>query len=109
MADWIWAEWDVILRDWKAGYQANCATWFSTTGPMHAFMTRYKNYLNNERVPTEKRLIEQPLLDQYQMMSVPTTGWRTTTDYDAVDDYLRVAYDVFGVRKDSETCELGCR
>ncbi|MGH8135035.1 MAG: hypothetical protein ACRER4_01710 [Steroidobacteraceae bacterium] len=109
VADWIWAEWDVILKDWKAGYQANCAVWFNTTGPMHAFMKRYKDYLVNERIPTEKRLIDQPRLDQYQMMNVSTTGWRTTSDYDAVENYLRVSSEVFAVRKASLVCEIDCR
>ena len=109
VAEWIWAEWDVILRDWKAGYQANCAVWFSTTGPMQAFLKRYKDYLVNERIPAEKRLIDQPRLDQYQMMNVSTTGWRTTSDYDAVEDYLGMASNMFDNRKATVACELNCR
>lgn len=109
VADWIWAEWELVLRDWKTGYEANCATWFSTTGPLHAFMKRYKDYLVNERIPTEKRLIDQPRLDQYEMMSIPTTGWRTTSDYDAAEMYIRMASEVFSVRRGTVACEIGCR
>lgn len=109
VADWIWAEWDLVIRDWKAGYQANCAQWFSPTGPIRAYLKRYKDYLVNERIPTEKRLIDQPRLDQYKMMNVSTTGWRTTSDYDAVENYLRVARDLFDVRKASVECEIDCR
>ena len=109
VAEWIWAEWDVVLKDWKAGYQANCAVWFATTSPMNAFLKRYKDYLVNERIPTEKRLVDQPRLDQYQMMNVSTTGWRTTSDYDAVEDYLGMAATLFGERKDTVACELNCR
>jgi hypothetical protein len=109
VADWIWAEWEVVLRDWKAGYEANCATWFATTGPLHAFMKRYMDYLFNERIPTEKRLIDQPRLDQYQMMNISTTGWRTTSDYDAAEMYMRMASEVFGERRETVACELGCR
>jgi hypothetical protein len=109
VADWIWAEWELVIRDWKAGYQANCAQWFSKTGPFHAYLKRYKDYLVNERIPTEKRLIDQPRLDQYQMMNVSTTGWRTTTDYDAAEDYMSVAGELFSERKTTEECELNCR
>ena len=109
VAEWIWAEWDVILKDWKAGYQANCAVWFATTSPMYAFLKRYKDYLVNERIPMEKRLIDQPLLDQYQMMNISTTGWRTTSDYDAVEDYIGMAHGLFGELKDTIACELNCR
>ena len=109
VADWIWAEWALVLRDWKAGYEANCATWFATTGPLHAFMKRYKDYLVNERIPTEKRLMDQPRLDQYQMMNIPTTGWRTTSDYDAAEMYIRLASEVFSERRETVACEIGCR
>jgi hypothetical protein len=109
VADWIWAEWDIVLRDWKAGYEANCATWFATTGPLHAFMKRYKDYLVNERIPTEKRLIDQPRLDQYQMMNISTTGWRTTSDYDAAEMYMHMASEVFRERRETVACELSCR
>ena len=109
VADWIWAEWELVVRDWKAGYQANCAQWFSPTGPIRAYLKRYKDYLVNERIPTEKRLIDQPRLDQYKMMNVSATGWRTTSDYDAVEDYLTVARDLFDQRKATVECELNCR
>jgi len=109
VADWIWAEWEIVLRDWKAGYEANCATWFATTGPLHAFMKRYKDYLVNERIPTEKRLMDQPQLDQYQMMDISTTGWRTTSDYDAAEMYMRMASEVFSERRETVACGIFCR
>ena len=109
VADWIWAEWAVIVQDWRNGYQANCATWFSPTGPFRAYLNRYKAYLVNERIPTEKRLIDEPILEQYRMMSIPLADWRTTSDYAAVEDYIAVARDLFGERKEMVACELNCR
>jgi len=109
VADWIWAEWGIVLRDWKAGYEANCATWFATTGPLHAFMKRYKDHLVNERIPMEKRLGDQPRLEQYQMMNISTTGWRTTSDYEAAEMYMRMASEVFDERRETVACELSCR
>lgn len=109
VADWIWAEWDLVIRDWKNGYAANCAQWWAATGPIHAYMKRYKDFLVNERIPSQKTLIEQPVLEQYELMHVPTTGWRTTTDYEAAEDYMRRARDMFGERKASPECEINCR
>lgn len=109
VADWIWAEWALVLRDWKAGYEANCAEWFGTTGPFQAYLKRYKDYLVNERIPAEKRLGDQPRLEQFEMMNIPTTGWRTTSDYDAVENYLRVAIALYSERKAAPECELSCR
>jgi hypothetical protein len=107
--DWIWAEWDVILKDWKAGYEANCAKWWSATGPMHAYLKRYKNYLVNERIPSEKKLIDEPRLEQYRILDVPTAGWRTTSDYDATENYISVAMALFSERKATVECEINCR
>ena len=109
VADWIWAEWDLVVRDWKNGYQANCAQWWSATGPIHAYMKRYRDFLVNERIPAEKKLGDEPRLDQFRLLSVPATGWRTTTDYEAAEDYLRRASELFAERKATVECELNCR
>ena len=74
--DWVMQEWRVILKDRDTGYAANCAQWWSATGPIQAYMKRYKDYLVQERIPYEKKLIDEPKLDQFKMLSVPTEGWR---------------------------------
>jgi hypothetical protein len=104
VADWVWAEWGVILREWDQGYRANCAQWWSTTGPMHAYMKRYKDFLVQERIPYEKKAIDDSRLDQYAMLGVPTAGYRTTTDYAAAVDYLKMAYSLFGERNHAPRC-----
>jgi hypothetical protein len=104
VADWVWAEWGVILRQRDQGYRAACAQWWAATGPIHAYMKRYKDYLVLERIPYEKKFIEEPALQAYQAQGVPTTGWRTVTDYDAAEDYLKMAYKLFGERRDRPYC-----
>ncbi len=96
--DWVYDEWTVILKERDKGYAANCAQWWSATGPVHAYMKRYKDYLVQERIPYEVRLVDQPKLDQFKMLNVPTEGWRTTTDIDAALDYMKMASTVFGHR-----------
>lgn len=86
--DWAWKEWDAILREWDRADAANCATWIVAAGPIHAYMKRYKDYLVQERIPYEKRLMDEPILEQYRMLEIPMDGWRTTTDYEAAEDYM---------------------
>jgi hypothetical protein len=96
--DWVYAEWLVILKERDSGYAANCAQWWSAAGPIHAYMKRYKDFLVQERIPYERKLIDQPKLDQFKLLSVPADGWRTTTDFDAAVDYMKMAANVFGHR-----------
>ena len=102
--DWAWAEWGVILHERDQAYASNCAQWWSATGPIHGYMKRYKDYLVQERIPYQKKLIEQPKLDQYKMLNVPTDGWRTTTDFEAAADYMKRASTLFGERRDRPYC-----
>lgn len=103
--DWVWKEWGVILHEWDQGYAANCATWFAPGGPLQGYLKRYKDFLVQERIPYEKKNIDEPLLEQYQMIGVSTAGYRTTTDYEAVEDYLKVAYRIFAERYVRPRCE----
>jgi hypothetical protein len=104
VADWVWAEWGVILREWDQGYQANCAQWWSATGPIQGYLKRYKTFLVTERIPYEKKMGDDPWLDQYAMLGVSTAGYRTTTDYEAAEDYLKMARSLFGERNHAPRC-----
>ena len=64
----------MILRERDQAYQANCATWFSPTGPLQSYLKRYKTFLVQERIPYEKKILDEPRLEQYQMMGV-STDW----------------------------------
>jgi hypothetical protein len=105
--DWAWAEWDVIQRERDQAYAANCAQWWTATGPIHTYMKRYKDYLVGERIPYEKEMIDGPRLRQYETLNVSTDGWRTTTDYEAAEDYLGRAYTLFGERASHPNCPRG--
>lgn len=105
--EWAWAEWDVILHERDQAYVANCAKWWSATGPIHAYLKRYKDYLVLERIPYEKEMLDGPKLRHYQTLNVPTDGWRTTTDYEAAEDYMRRASSLFGERAQQPNCPGG--
>jgi len=102
--DWVYDEWVAILKDWDQGYAANCAQWWAATGPIHGYMKRYKDYLVQEYIPYVKRLVDDPALDQFKMLEVPATGYRTVGDYEAAELYIRRAYTMFSPRKDRPRC-----
>jgi hypothetical protein len=64
--DWAWAEWHAILKDRDKAYVANCARWWTATGPIHACMKRYKDYLILERIPFEQKYTDEGTLQQYR-------------------------------------------
>lgn len=101
---WVAPERRLILRDLDSGYAANCAQWWSATGPIHAYLKRYKDYLVQERIPYMKTL-DKSRLDQYQTLNIPATNWRTTTDYEAVQDYVRRAQSLFAEREIKPLCQ----
>lgn len=96
--DWAWQEWGVILREWDAGDRATCAVWWATTGPMHAYMKSYKDYQIQERIPQHRKYIDEPKLKNYEMTSIPATGYKSTAEYEAVEKYLQLAGRLFGER-----------
>lgn len=102
-----WQEWATVQRERDAAYVATCAQWWSATGEFQAYMKRYKTFLVQERMPYEKKLIDDPKLDQYKLLSVPSAGYRTTTDYDAAIDYMKMAAKLYGERMAKPLCRNG--
>ena len=102
--DWAWKEWEIILREWDRAYQSTCAQWWNAAGPMHAHMKRYRDYLVQERVPHYQKHIDEPALKNYQMMNVPSKGYRSVAEFVAVEDYIKRAGRIFSQRADRPRC-----
>jgi hypothetical protein len=105
-----WQEWAAVQKDRDAAYVATCAQWWSATGEFQAYMKRYKAFLVQERVPYEKKLLDEPRLGQYKLLSVPSAGYRSTTDHDAATDYMKMASSLYGERMSGPLCrkEAAC-
>jgi hypothetical protein len=107
--DWVYDEWYAILHERDRAYAANCATWWAATGPIHAYMKKYKDFLVQEFIPYNKRVIDDPALDQFKLLEVPAAGYRTVSDYEAAEMYMRQAYTMFSPRRDRPFCgDQGC-
>jgi TolA-binding protein len=102
--DWAWKEWEVILREWDRAYQATCAQWWNASGPMHAHMKRYRDYLVQERIPYRQKFVDEPTLKNYQMTNVSYKGYKSEAEFLAVEDYLKRARRIFSERADRPRC-----
>lgn len=100
---WVEPERLAILKQWDQAYAATCPHWFGATGPFHAYLKRYKDFLVLERIPFEKKG-DADKLEHYRQIGISTEGWRTTTDYDAVEDYIAMAQTLFSQREETPRC-----
>jgi len=107
---WVRPEAHAVLRQWNEAYAAICPAWWGATGKFHAYMKRYKDFLVLERIPFEKQG-DAARLEHYRQAGVSTQGWRTTTDYEAVEDYIKMAQSLFDSREIAPYCgpETPCR
>lgn len=101
---WARPERQAILKEWDRAYAATCPQWWGATGAVHAYLKRYKDFLVLERIPHEKEFMDKPRLNAYEMHGIDAKGWRTTTDYEAVEDYLKMAAKLFNQREIDPWC-----
>lgn len=106
--DWVRLEAHAILRQWDEAHAATCPAWWGANGHFHAYMKRYKDFLIQERIPFEKEYGDKATLEHHKTMGVASTGWRTTTDYDAAEDYMTMARSLFDQRELRPLCENAC-
>lgn len=99
-----WQEWAAVQKVRDAAYTATCAQWWSATGGFQAYMKRYKDYLVQERIPFEKKMIDEPKLTNFKMLNVPADGYRTTSEMEAAIDYMKMASSLYGQRKADQMC-----
>ena len=105
-----WQEWAAVQKVRDAAYTATCAQWWNATGGFQAYMKRYKDYLVKERIPYEKKLIDEPKLTNFKMVGVSADGYHTTTEIQAAIDYMKMASKVYGQRMPDPFCrkEASC-
>ena len=101
-----WQEWSRIQKDRDAAYVANCAKWWSATGPIQAYLKRYKDFLVQERIPYEQKLGDEGKLMNYKLLNVPADDYRTTTDFEAAIDYMKMAASLYGERMADPFCRM---
>jgi hypothetical protein len=106
--DWAWVEWGAILRAWDQAYVDICPQWWGTGGEVHAFMKGYKDWLVQERIPIDQKG-DQATIANYEMMNTPAASYRSVAAMKAVEDYIKLAQELFSHRTWEPRCTAdGC-
>lgn len=100
------AENHAIQREADRAYQAMCGPWFGATGPMQAYLKKYKDYLVQERIPAFEKSDAQRLA-QYKMVGVAADAYRSTAKHKAATDYLQLAERMYRPRREKPMCPAG--
>jgi len=101
--DWVWVEWHAINQEWDRAYKATCPAFFGAGGQATVFLKRYKDYLNQERIPYHEKF-DQANVANYEMFSTPAASYRSLATFDAVHDYIVMAQKVFAFRRYEPIC-----
>jgi hypothetical protein len=104
--EWVYQEARGIVQDANTAYVTFCATWFGTGGKVPAYLQKRKNFYVNERIPALDKL--DATVASQQMLGHSTEGYRSTAPYIAVEDYLELAHELFGLRN-SEPYKCGAQ
>lgn len=97
------AENHAIQREADRAYQAMCGPWFGATGPMQAYLKKYKDYLVQERIPADEKSDAQKLM-QYKMVGIAADAYRSTAKHKAALEYLQVAEQLYLARERKPKC-----
>jgi hypothetical protein len=88
-----------IMHDANSTYMAFCAKWFGSGGKVPAYLKQRKDFFVSERIPSLVKM--DATVTSQEMVGHSTEGYRSIAAYDAADDYLALAYDLFGLRASS--------
>lgn len=102
------AENHAIQREADRAYQAMCGPWFGATGPMQAYLRKYKDYLVQERIPADEKSDAQKLM-QCKMVGIAADAYRSTAKHKAALEYLQVAEELYRAREGKPKCPAAGR
>jgi hypothetical protein len=106
--NWAFVEYDTIKREADHARAVFCPQRWGYTGPMQAFMKRYRDYLVKERIPCDKKCGSQKMAS-YAMFNAPTAPFRSLATHEAVQDYMKLAGRLYGEREAEPRCAVAKR
>jgi hypothetical protein len=89
-------QWKALIAKRNAEYERVCGTWWTASSPVHGWLKRYKEHLQ-ENVAVQAK-VEDAVLTQYKMMGIPAGTYRSTEAMNAAETYMKRARGVFDRR-----------
>lgn len=94
--DWAYKEAGTIMQEADHAYAALCTQWFGASGKVPAYLKQRREYLVNDRIPSFSR--NDPTVAAQAMLGHNAEGYRPIGIFDAVDEYLVLANELYGQR-----------
>jgi hypothetical protein len=82
-----------LIKKGNADYERLCGEWWSASGPFHAWLKQYKDYLIQVEIPLHEKLAEG-VTSQLTAFGI-TAPYRSTATMEAVLEYMRAARRIF--------------
>lgn len=91
------ARYKALTAQLNTEYEQICAAWWGPTGTFTNWFKSYKTYVLTDIVaPTQK--LDDSLLMQFNMLNVPSTGFKSTGPLVGVRDYQLKARELYALR-----------
>lgn len=105
--EWADKEAVAIMPGANQAYVAFCAQWFGAGGKVPAYLRQRKDFLVREHIPAMVKAIDDPAVSGQQLVGHSTQGYHSVAPHHAVEDFLVLSYDLFGLRNERAfTCKL---
>jgi len=93
------------MRD--QAYQATCPAWFGAGGQVQAHLKRYQDFLIQKRIPAGEERDRKKVEIYENMYKTPATNYKSVATYDAVEDYIELAQELYQWRQPTPKCPGG--
>jgi hypothetical protein len=94
-----------MMRD--QAYQATCPAWFGAGGQVQAYLTRYKDFLTEKRIPAGEVRDRQKVDTYEKIYKTPATTYKSVASHEAVEDYIELAQEMYQWRDARPKCPGG--
>jgi hypothetical protein len=95
---WAVAEYNVLVPQYNAAVEANCATWFGASGPYQGWLKRFRDHLIRDHIPAVEQGDNAAVGFSAMLSNSSGSGYKSPATLEAVYDYLEHVNTIFGER-----------
>jgi len=81
---WAIAEWDALTSQSNAEYERVRGDWWPASGPFHAWLKRYRDYLVQDQIPPLEEADNVGDGFMVHLLDTPTTSFKSTATMNAI-------------------------